>query len=273
MCNACERPSTIWGVDLPGVAAAKNVERLLVRTLARRPAEMEDIEGYVTVVSTVPSSLPEDIGIGLAIYIARDPEILLATSRSLPPRPQQTAVAVFLGPSHEAPPVDGFILALDPDDEESATSVIAALVEAALLGPSGTDMLPWPIGTEDEAVRHVISGVVSQGALSPVLTRGRPTPWVASRGRGAAGAVAALVEVMSSPHEPPAADGDSSASEGMVVARVGSRVDPMLVRVAVAEALGRSTEWRVAVLPADGLGEDGVEIVVLGPGSGSPGAP
>ena len=268
MCNACERPSTVWGVDPAGVAIAKRVEQLLARSLAHRPPGMEDIDGYVTVLATIPAAIPDLMGIGLAIYIGGDPELMLATSRSLPPRPQELAVAVFLGPPEKAPSIEGFLLALDPADVDVAASVVAALVEAALLGPSGTDWLPWPAGTPVESVRHVISGFVAQGTLYQVFGVGRATAWGVGRGRGETGAGAAVRRSLGKPGVPVARGADAPPAEGMVIVRIGSSIEPMGVRWAIAGALPRTAEWRVAVFPADGLQDDEVEVVVLGRDSG-----
>ena len=129
MCNNCERPSTVWGLDPAGLAVAAEVERLLTRTLAHRPPGMEDIDGYVNILAVAPAAIPEQIGIGLAIYVGADPELMLATSRLMPRRPQQLAVAVFLGPPEEAPATGSFVLAVGRDLGRAA-SVVAALISS-----------------------------------------------------------------------------------------------------------------------------------------------
>lgn len=257
MCNACEQPSTIWGVDLAGASVAREVERLLVRSLAHRPPGMEDINGYITVLADIPEAVPDDIGVGLAIYVSADAKPLAATMNLMPPRSHQLAVAVFLGPRETAPSYAGRLLAID--DHESAASVIAAMVEAALLGPSGRD---WPLGASVSSVSHVISGFVAQGTMQEVLAAGRSTGWGVGRARGKRAAELATMQALSGP--PAASRAEGSTQEGMILARIGAGVQPEAVRLAIAECLPRFMEWRVPVLRADGLADDEVEIVLLG---------
>ncbi len=263
MCSNCERPSTVWGLDRSGTAVAIEVERLLIRTLAHRPPgmEQEDIDAYVAILPDVPEAIPEPIGIGVAIFVAADPGLLLATSRQVPNRSQRLAVAVFLGPPEDAPVIAGLVLALGTDVGVAA-SVIAALVESALLGPSGLDWLVWPEGAPEDSVAHVISGVVSQGTVALAFTEGQPTTFGVGRARGSFAARDAALQAIT-------ASGSVNAPYGVVVARVGASVSPADLRFAIAACLPQTTEWRVAVFLADGLEHDEVEVVMFSGGKPS----
>lgn len=262
MCNACEQPSTIWGVDLAGASVAREVERLLVRSLAHRPPGMEDIAGYITVLADIPEAVPDDIGFGLAIYVGADAKALVATMNLMPPRSHQLAVAVFLGPRENAPSSAGRLLAID---HESAASVIAAMVESALLGPSGRD---WPLGASASSASHVISGFVALGTMQEVLATGRSTGWGVGRARGQRAAELATMQALWG--TPAASRAEGSSQEGMILARIGAGAQPGAVRLAIAECLPRFMEWRVPVFRADGLEDDEVEIVLLGDGAAVP---
>ncbi len=260
MCNGCENPSIVWGVDAAGAEVAREVERLLARTLPHRHPALDDIEDWVHILPGASAEVPGHVGFGLAVYIGADASLLLATRRSVPYGRWRTAIAAYVGSADQAPATDGFLLVVGLDVERAAT-VIAALVEATLLGPTTPVPIEWPEGTPDETVKHVISSFVAHGTFQEIFMAGRATCWGFGRARGPLAGRDATIEAMS---DAQGSRSENASPERMIVAHIGGAVSGPDARLAIAGCLPRSADWRVAVFRADGLEPDEVEVVMLG---------
>lgn len=264
MCDGCERPSTIWGVDAAGVAVARRVSERLARTTPHAHPGFDGLaEGYYNVLSDTPPSLPEGLGIGLVVYMGSDLEALSATRHALAARtrPQELSVAVFLGPRASAPSAGPVIAATNG---EHAASVVAALAEAMVLGPTQIEPRVRWANLPQDPFAHVVSGFVSQASLTELFSPGQPLGWGVGRGRGKTAVRTVVRQALNTPNWPVLPMDGSGPHHGVIVARIGADLEPSMVRFMFAMYLPRSLRWRVAVFRADELEPDEIEIVALG---------
>lgn len=264
MCDGCERPSAIWGVDAAGVTVARRVSDLLARTSPHAHVALRDLDqGYYNVLAYAPQSLPEGLGIGLTVFIGSDPEALSARRIALASRtrPQELAVSMFLGP-RESPPCAGPAVAAA--DHEHAASIVAALAEVMVLGPTQSEPGVRFADAMDSAFPHVASGFVAQASLAELFSTGHPLRWGVGRARGREAARRAGQQALGAPNWRMPATRGLETQHGVIVARAGVDLEPDTLRFRLAAYLPRSLRWRVAVFRAEGLEPDEVEVVALG---------
>jgi hypothetical protein len=264
MCDGCERPSAVWGVDEEGVGVAARVHELLARSSALAdPTFRDELADYYTVMTRATAGLPDLPGYGLAAFIGADVHALLETRRLLSARPrrQELSIAVFLGSRADAPDVAPMLAVGDAD---AAASVIAALSEAVVLGPS---QLYAPIRLSelpDRQYAQVISGPLSQGLLAETFSSIGPVGWGVGRARGPTAIRTVVRMALYTPNWPRLPADGRGPQPGIAVARIGAGLDAKLVRFELAMRLTPALTWRMMVISAAGLEADEVELVLVG---------